>query len=293
MSEGESLLQCIGELIDSGRLQLPVFGDTALRLQSIAAGEDFDMDEVEDLIRSDQALSAEVLRAANSAFFAGLVPIKTIRSAVVRISLKEVSRLVFLVSEQSKYKAKDAELRKKLQILWKHTSTTALAAAWLSRRLNFHDLEETALLGGLLHDVGQLVILRALDAMKTDGNFPFDFSTDLVQQVLQSAHTDLGYDLLKRWNIPDVYCRIARDHHKAEFNPTDTPLMLVRLANCSTSKQGISLSPDPSLVLNALPEAQSLGASEIMLAELELMIEDHIAEGFPQHQQNNTFSLLN
>jgi putative nucleotidyltransferase with HDIG domain len=279
MSAGESLLGGIKNLIDSGQLQLPVFNRVAFELQVMAASQDYKIDDVERLILGDQVLAAEVLKAANSAFFGGLSSIQTIRHAVVRLSLPQVLRLVLLASERNKYEtAKDPDLRRLLSLLWRHTSVTAGAANWLARRLNYKEMEEEAFLGGLLHDVGKLVILRALDAMKTSKTAPGEFTAELIQEVLISAHTEVGYDLLKRWNVPEVYCRIARDHHLSTFDPTDIPHAIVRLANAATSKVSLSLNPDPTIVLGAMPESVALGAGEILLAELEILLEDQTSE---------------
>jgi putative nucleotidyltransferase with HDIG domain len=255
-------------------LELPAINPMASRLQAMAADDDFDIKEVENLILTDQVLAAEVLRAANSAFFGGLAPIGTIRAAVIRLSVQQVARLIYLVSERSKYSARDAQVHRRLQNLWRHSSAVAKGSHWLARRLNFKNLEDTVFLGGLLHDVGQLVILRALDEIKLKEDSPFDVSSNLVQEVLMSAHTGLGYELLKDWNIPETYCLIARDHHGEEYDASDFALGIVRLANMTASRLGLSLHPDPSLVLGDLPEAHSLGANEILLAELEIMLED-------------------
>ncbi len=277
MEESVSLLDRINQLIDSGRLELRTINTIAARLLAMAADEEFDIAEAEDLILGDQVLAAEILRAANSAFYGGLATVTTIRSAIVRLGIPQVSRLVFLVSERSKYRAKDPDLHRKLQMLWHHAGATATAAHWLARRLNLRNLEDLVFLGGLLHDVGQLVILRALDEIKlADG--PFDVSSNLVQEVLRTAHAELGYNLLKLWNIPDVYCRMARDHHAEELDTSDTALVMVRLANMATAQLGVSLHPDPTLVLGDLPEAQCLGASDILLAELEIMLEDALPD---------------
>ena len=92
------------------------------------------------------------------------------------------------------------------------------------------------------------------------------------------GHTSLGYNLLKSWNIPEVYCRIARDHHSEEYDPNDTSLILVRLANEACAKMAVGLRQEQGIVLAATPEAVSLKASDIMLAELEVMLEDHISQ---------------
>jgi putative nucleotidyltransferase with HDIG domain len=269
-----SLLQRLQQYIASGKLELPVISPLALRIQALAANDDYDMNEVERLIQSDQIVTAEVLRAANSAFYAGLAQIKTARAAVVRLSIQKVARLVFLVSERTRYKAGTPQLQRMMATLWKHANATASAASWLARKLNFRQAEETAFVGGLLHDVGHLVILRALDGIQAEQNIDLETEADFLTEVLAVAHTEIGFEFLKTWNIPDVYCRIARDHHKPECDSSDPALLVIRLANAAASNMGIGLTPEPGLILNSLPEAQILGAGDVLLAELEIMLED-------------------
>ena len=92
-------------------------------------------EEVERLILSDQVLVAEVLRAANSPFFGGLSMVHTVRTAIVRLGLKQVAQLALMASHRSTYEAKDPILRNMIRVLWGHASATALAANWLVRRL--------------------------------------------------------------------------------------------------------------------------------------------------------------
>jgi hypothetical protein len=82
--------------------------------------------------------------------------------------------------------------------------------------------------------------------------------------------------LLLNWNIPEVYCQIARDHH-AEDHSEDLPLAIVRLANEGSRRLGLGLDPDPELILSAIPEANMLQVSDKLLSELEEMIEDHLS----------------
>jgi hypothetical protein len=99
---------------------------------------------------------------------------------------------------------------------------------------------------------------------------------DTLDEILQTAHCELGYRLLLRWHVPEIYCQIARDHHAIDLSG-DLPLTIVRLANEGSRKLGLGLDPDPSLILSATPEASLLKVSEILLAELEVMIEDHLS----------------
>ena len=266
------------QLIDSGKLTLPVFNEAAAKLRALSTSDDMDAGQAEQLILADQVLAAEVLRAANSVFFGGLSEVNTVRSAIVRLGLRQVSELAMLASHRAEYDARDRSLRELIQQLWLHASATAMAASWLARKLGYgKQTESECFLGGLLHDVGKLVILRAVDEIKLAGKAEYDLSPQLVNEILETTHPGLGFSFLQRWNVPGLYCEIARDHHLTDFESSKIPLVLVRLANNVAAKMGLGLNSDPTMVLSALPEARYLNASDILLAEMEIMMEDSLS----------------
>ena len=69
-----------------------------------------------------------------------------------------------------------------------------------------------------------------------------------------------------------------RDHHVDQWDQGNPLLAMVRLVNQACIKLGIDVSPDPTLVSLASREAQALGANEITLAELEIVIEDAVKQ---------------
>ncbi len=275
MQESAALLDRIIHLIDSGSLKLPVYDPIALKLQEAIANKNEDIQEIEELILSDQVAAAEVLRAANSPFFCGLSPVRTIRNALVRLGTQQLRRIVILVFERAKYKAQHPDLQAMMLELWRHASTTALASQWLSKRLRLTGIEEICFIGGLLHDIGKLIILRAIDSIKESERDDCPIHRETLDEILQMAHCELGYRLLLSWRVPDVYCQIARDHHSEDFSG-DLPLAIVRLANAGSRKLGLGLDPNPSLVLSETMEAGLLKVSQSLLDELQAMIEEHL-----------------
>jgi hypothetical protein len=76
------------------------------------------------------------------------------------------------------------------------------------------------------------------------------------------------------WNLPEKYGIVVRDHHVELYDTGNHLLTIVRLANITCNKIGIGCTPNPNMVLSATPEAETLGMSEIKLAQLEIKLED-------------------
>ena len=127
---------------------------------------------------------------------------------------------------------------------------------------------------GLLHDMGKLLILTDTEAVRRAGTLRQMPAEVLLNEVLDSLHTLYGYALLRHWNLPDHYCRIARDHHLPSPEKDNDLLMMVRLANRTTNSLGVGLRGTEPCILAATPEADHFGLSEIALAELEIKLED-------------------
>jgi len=272
VNENISLIDRIAETIGSNDFKLPVFSDIAVKVRNIMNSEDFEIQDIVRLISSDQSLASEVLRVANSPFYGGLTKVTNLKDAAVRMGAKQLADLVMMASERNNYKASDQEVQQLLGKLWRHAVGTALASQWLARKLGYTDHLNEALLSGLIHDIGKLAVLKVVDQLKVkEGlHFPLEF----VLEVVGSAHTQEGFRLAQKWRLPDNYCTIIRDHHLEEVDQSNCVLLIVKIADAACVKLGIGLRQDASIELAVLPEAHSLGIGEVVLAELEIMLED-------------------
>jgi len=226
------------------------------------------------LIKSDQSLSSQVLRMSNSSYYAGLSKISTIKEAIVRLGIQEIANLAMMASQFEFYHSSNETIDSYMQCLWKHAFSCATGAKWLARKAGYPDLAQEAFMGGLLHDIGKLALLKILDDIVRSKESKANFSDTLIRDVLDNMHEDVGYRLMTSWNLPEPYCKISVNHHSEEFDGNDTLLVLVRLSNLACRKVGKVIQPDPSIMLFSTPEAHFLGLKEISLAELEVLIED-------------------
>jgi HD-like signal output (HDOD) protein len=108
MTEQTSIVDVVRARLASGTLSVPVFHAVALKLQQVLLRPDFSIEDVHQLINADPGLASQVLRTANSAFYAGLSKVSTIREAIIRLGAKEVANLAMLTTQQDLYRSDDA-----------------------------------------------------------------------------------------------------------------------------------------------------------------------------------------
>ena len=270
----ESFVEIVDHHLKSSNVRLPVFSATALRIQKEIAKEDPDIRLIEKMIVSDQSLTAKVLSTSNSSFYKGLTQVSTVRNAIIRMGINEVSNIVMLVTHENNFRSNDPFLHQTMRKLWQHALGCAMAAHWLSKTCGLQALTHEAFFAGLLHDVGKLFILSVIDDLKESGKMDIPFSNALLIEAMNSLHTGHGSILLNHWNLPQKYCAVAQMHHDQAVDANNFLLLLVRLADKACNKIGIGLTQDDSVVLVATPEANSLNLSDIDLAKLEIMLED-------------------
>lgn len=274
MNQDKSFIEIVDTHLASSNARLPVFNATALRIQQEIAKDESDLQLIEKLIVSDQALTAKVLSVSNSSFYKGFQQVSTVRNAIVRVGINEVSNIVMLITHESNFCSKDPFVQGIMRKLWRHSVACAMGSNWLAKQCGLHSLAHEAFFAGLLHDVGMLFILTVIDDLKHSNEIEIQPSDALLVETMNTLHTYHGHSLMSHWNLPEKYSQIARDHHQEEFDENNLLLALVRLADMACCKLGIGLDKDPSLVLIASPAAETLHISEVDLARMEIMLED-------------------
>ena len=219
-------------------------------------------------------LASQVLRFSNSSFYAGLNKVTTIREAIVRLGASCVANIAMMSTQQDIYRSSDPKLNEITRTLWRHALCCAIGAKWLAAKTNFAALKEEAFLAGLLHDIGKLFLLKVMEKIIKEGKQEGAVSPALISEVMNNMHVEHGANLMQKWNMPETYCTVVREHHADQWDQGNAVLAIVRLVNKTCKKLGVHMFPDPSLVLFACCEAQFLGIREITLAELEIVIED-------------------
>jgi len=214
------------------------------RLAGIVCDEDVDLDEVTSIIELDEALTANVLRVANSAASASRTPIGTVRQAVVRLGADRVLQLVVgsRVAGMMRQACDGYELDE--YELWRHSAAAALAAELVSQVAEAR-VPGVAFTAALLHDIGKLLLNRHLgrDAVETIRDLMTRTGMVYIEaerQVLDTDHAHVGGIVAQQWSFPAALARSVGQHHSPDVEPTPV-LDTVHVANLVVKSIGVGL----------------------------------------------------
>ena len=184
---------------------LPSLPDLAFRIRRAIEDEGTAAKTVARLVESDPSMAAKLLKAANSAMYGGMQKIETCSGAVVRLGMQVTKQLVVTFALREVFRSEHPQLRRQMQLLWKHSSNIAAICFVLARQTK-HLVAEEALLIGLLHDVGTIAILNYIERypelLEQEGG---------VELTIQRMRGELGAMILRQWHFPPAVIAGARD----------------------------------------------------------------------------------
>lgn len=191
--------------------------DTVLRLVDLLQKPDVEIKEVEQAFAADGALTAQLLRQANSAGSAAANKIGTVDAAVVRLGLDSVLALAVGAAAQKHLNAPATAFGLNEGDLWRHGQYARLAVDAM-RRLLRKKIPPEAQTAALLHDIGKIVMARFLkpDVLAVlyaanDGEPAVRLQAE--REVLEVHHGELGGLIAQSWNLPDPIVRGIIYHH--------------------------------------------------------------------------------
>ncbi len=194
--------------------------DAVLRLVELLQKPEVELKEIERAFAADGALTAQLLRQANSASSAAVNKIGTVEAAIVRLGLDSVLALAVGAAAQTHLNAAAAQYGLSEGELWRHGQYARLAIDGMRRLLRVK-IPPEAQTAALLHDIGKVVMARflkpeVLAILHEADNSDVAVSLAAEREVLQVHHGELGGLIAQRWQLPDQIVRGIIYHHTPE-----------------------------------------------------------------------------
>ena len=198
---------------------LPSPPAVATRIIELSSCETSGLSDIAEVVSVDPALSAKLLRMANSPLYTKQRKIENLRQAIILFGLNGTLNIALSFSLKQSAHDEDAS-GLDYSTYWKRS----LAAAMLSQEVIIQigdDSKDSAFLSGILQDIGMLALDKAMPELYEGLKYPNNHA-DIYKketELLGSDHSQVGAWLLEEWHIPKkLIAPITHSHACSDSN---------------------------------------------------------------------------
>lgn len=173
-------------------------------------------DDLAAIIKTDPAMSARLLKIVNSAFYGFAEKVDTLTHALNIIGTEQLTDLALAAIVTSKFQGIPRDLIN-METFWMHSIGCGIAAREITRSVPGVEAEKMYL-GGMLHDIGSLILFKEspedakkilLRCKESGGNL---FKVE--KEILGYDHAEVGALLLTEWKLPQRLMQMVKYHHQ-------------------------------------------------------------------------------
>jgi putative nucleotidyltransferase with HDIG domain len=206
------------------------------RLAALLQNENARAADFEEVIRPDPAMTANLLRMANTPFFGSRQKVASVSHAVAVMGTKRAFEATAAAAFSNVIPVHIPGYRLDARTFWTHCASVAILSEGLSRELHVQAPALT-FTAGLLHDIGKLVIGTFLyeawnpvvSTMRLNDT-PF---VEAEREALGTDHTEVGAHISDHWGLPVTIATAIRWHHTPNELPDDADRNLVDLIHAA------------------------------------------------------------
>jgi len=216
----DQIIGNITHLLYNDQLLLPSMPDIALKIRKAFENDDSDLNDIIKTINLDQSIAIKLINTANSAMYnTSGKKIENSKMACARLGSKMVMNLVFSYAMKEIFTTNSPLFKNKMSEIWQHSVKVAAISSILARLTPGFDAEK-ALLSGLLHNIGSVVILNYLSEEHIKIGNP-----KLLDDVLLALQAEVGETLLKKWAFSNDLVNVVKystdlfhdDYERADY----------------------------------------------------------------------------
>lgn len=256
-------LPAVAEIIKNIE-DLPTLPDVVQAVSSLVNDPSSSAADLAKVISSDVALSARILKLANSPAYGFSRKVVDIKHAIALLGFKETQALAISISVLD-YAGEERDFD--LKSYWRHSFACATLAKLLAANLRSSEME-SAFVAGLLHDVGKVVLASNVFAQRRKASTGGIKTSSLVadEERLGISHSEAGYLLVEHWLLPQALTNAIRYHHSPQQAPAGAHLPgVICLADILCKKP--SSEGEPAADENVASVARLIGLSDNGLSQ--------------------------
>ena len=246
--QSRDLIRTIARKIKDGNIDLPEVPRIIKELNHALMDLNVEVGEIQKIIEQDPSLTARLVSTVNTATYGGRNwsgNITDLPSTLTRLGNLAIRNLVNTEVIKNMFNFRSPAFKAIFDKMWRNHCLTAQMCREIATTMEMDEPEEMYLMG-LLHNIGELFLLRVLGEFFQKQNNQL-LSMPEVLDMVRQWHTVFGESLIKKWNLGDEFAFVARNHHDLDvyFQQDEEgaalrkKLHVVNLANQLTKHVGV------------------------------------------------------
>ncbi len=248
-------------------------------------------ENVQKVLERDVAMTTNVLKLGNSAYYGSRREIFSVREAIVLLGNRSVATLAFAAGMAPILRRDLDSYNLSRNDFWDHALVTAAASSLAADQMGIPHLRCEAFTVGLVHDVGMLLIDSWLAQQGKSLEIEDHESHDYLMAenlCLGFDHAAVGSSLAWRWGFPDLFVQVIAHHHdlgNSSSNLSEATKTMIRVVAAGNLMAGLIArdmdSPGHSTndeSKRIIAELSSLGIDPKSINELRLALTENLEE---------------
>ncbi len=212
---------------------LPSISGVAPRILSLLDDPNSSASQVQEILRLDPGLTANILKLTNSAYFGLPNKVGSVKQAVVLLGWRRLVKIVLATCVNAVMDKPVPGYDLPPGELWRHSVAVSVTSEGLMRELGL-EVDDEVFTAALLHDLGKLVmgefVAKDLDPIRStaETGVPFQMAE---REILGTDHAEIGAMLLESWSFPPKMIEAVRWHHDPDS--AESPGTLIDIVHVS------------------------------------------------------------
>jgi HD-like signal output (HDOD) protein len=229
--------------------QLTPVPPIAAQIMALAEDSDSSMAQIAELILNDPAITANLIKTCNSAYFGLNRKVDSVQDAIVYVGLDHIVQLVLLNSVSKTFSNEPEGYGLGEGELWRHAVSSAQVAKILAGKFGLSRNKHILYTAALIKDIGKLILgrfvafsLEQINILVNCKGFSFD---DAEREVIGMNHEELGALVGQKWCFSNKLIYIIGHHHLSDESAReDLETSLVYLADIVCMMMGVCTGAD-------------------------------------------------
>ena len=258
---------------------LPPMHKVVTKAQEIMADPNSDVEDLAVIIETDQSIVVKILKLMNSAHYGLGREVSSIRQACSLLGFRALQEVVVTagVSDVLGRKLKGYEFESgELRL---HSIATGFCSRILAEKKN-RELANDAYTGGLLHDVGKIIldpyVLERKDAFDNFMKDETKMVLDAEKAILGFDHAEIASDICRKWHIPENVILAIQYHHCPSLSEGSELAHIVHTADYLVRLSGLGYEDDDLMIDLEAGALDFLGFKQESFSDITFQVLEYV-----------------